>query len=216
MIPGEKIISFRRWVQNINDVPSSAVRSGRPRKGVLAPTIMQGWKRRRAAAWDASQASVLRVAYLIRDGKCHGIQANTVECLCYALGGHCFYKGTGEGIVPMRGLMRSVPHQQPRFSVARNERALFWLPIWRMPMWALPEVLELGAETIRKVHRGQMNVSLLAHQKWAWSKHLLLYCSHPLYGTCRVQLPGDGFDEWAKSIEARRRDALGYYPKEEL
>ena len=42
---------------------------------------------------DVSMQSVLRVAYLVRDGKCTGIRANTMECLCYALGGYCFYKG---------------------------------------------------------------------------------------------------------------------------
>ena len=213
-----QILTLRKWVQTINDMPSERISSGRPRKGILQPTIIQGWKRRKSSAWDVSMQSVLRVAYLVRDGKCTGIRANTMECLCYALGGYCFYKGPNpkSPIVPMRLLHKVVQHVQPRFQVERDPLVYFQLPIWNMPAWALPRVLGFRSETLRKVRHGKMNVDLICHQKWAWAKHLVLYCTHPLIGTCRVQLPGDGFNEWARSIEARRKEALGWNPIEEV
>lgn len=217
----EEIITFRQWVSRITDQPGSRQNKtgGRPRKGMLQPTIRNGWRRRRKGAWDAKLPSVMRFAAEAKDGLRSAVLASTMECTIYALGGCAFYRSASDPkgpIVPMRKLHEVVQHCPPRFHVERDPSVFWQLPIWRMPSWALPGVLGLSDLTVRRVLRGEMRMDLLSHQKWAWGKQLLLYATHPIFGTCRVQLPKDGFNEWAREVMALRKAALGYVPTEEV
>ena len=94
-----------------------------------------------------------------------------------------------------------------RGSSGRDPLVYYQLPIWNMPAWALPGAgLPVGDAAEGAAREDECGPDLPSEVGVGEAR---FYCTHPLIGTCRVQLPGDGFNDWAEKLRPGARKRWG-------
>lgn len=82
--------------------------------------------------------------------------------------------------------------------------------LYRLPRAPMSRVLGMSERTLGKLIAGQTDVLLIHQQRFAYVTGRLAYAMLPGEAYARLQLPGDGFVEWARELKQKQNDSRSW------